>query len=160
MYMTYDITVITGNDADLSHVLQHIAEIGGVVKKRIDLGVRPFAYPINKQLEGVYSAFMVDAPAEGIGQLDRALTIDTTVIRHLILTTDSEMSTYQPPKASETQEERMHARDEHPVDVAPKAPQKAPKVPVIVKTKEETTQESQERQKVLDEKLAQILDEK
>ena len=38
--------------------------------------------------------------------LDQALSIDTTVIRHLILATDNDMNTYQPPKAPEAQDER------------------------------------------------------
>lgn len=158
--MTYDITIITENESGIAKVLKHIEEIGGEVKKKIDLGVRAFAYPIKKHQEGVYTALFVDAPTDGINTLDRALAIDTAVIRHLIMTTDSEMSTYQPPKAAETQDDRSVGLEQHTVESAPLAETKTVKKPIAVKTKEETTQESQERQKVLDEKLAQILDEK
>lgn len=157
--MTYDITVITENEKSVSHVLKHIEDGGGVVKKRIDLGARPFAYPIKKQMEGIYTAFLVDVPADALGQLNRELTLDTTVIRHLIVSSDNEMSTYQPPKAPELHDEHPPVAD-HPAPETPKTLPKTPKKPIVVKTKEETKQESQERQKVLDEKLAQILDEK
>lgn len=53
-------------------------------------GRRRFAYPIDKQTEGIYHLFMMEGEAEP-AELDRRMKNSDRVMRHMIVRTDVEM---------------------------------------------------------------------
>lgn len=66
-----------------------VAEHGGAVGELTDWGRRRLAYPIERHFEAHY--LIAEYTAEnGAGNqpLDRALSLDTSVLRHLIIRTD------------------------------------------------------------------------
>ncbi len=66
-----------------------VAEHGGAVGELTDWGRRRLAYPIERHFEAHY--LIAEYTAEtgaGNQSMDRALRLDTSVIRHLIVRTD------------------------------------------------------------------------
>jgi len=58
---------------------------GGEITKMEDWGKRRLAYEINKLYEGFYTLYNFRAESPVLGELDRQLRLDETVLRHLIV---------------------------------------------------------------------------
>jgi small subunit ribosomal protein S6 len=57
---------------------------GGQIIKVAPWGRRRLAYQIDRYREGSYHIILFEAPADGIGELERTLLITEEVLRHLV----------------------------------------------------------------------------
>ncbi|MGM9834731.1 MAG: 30S ribosomal protein S6 [Bacilli bacterium] len=55
-----------------------------------ELGEKKLAYPIKKEINGYYFVMQVEATSEVIAELDRRVSLDESVLRHLIIKLDEE----------------------------------------------------------------------
>ena len=62
----------------------------GSIDKIDDMGVKEFAYEINDMNKGYYYVINVTANNEGIAEFDRLARINNSVVRFMILKTESE----------------------------------------------------------------------
>lgn len=53
-----------------------------------NLGIKRFAYPINKQVNGNYFLMQVETTTEIINEFKRRISINENVVRHLIIKLD------------------------------------------------------------------------
>ena len=56
-------------------------------------GARQMAYPINKQITGYYVVAQVRSEADGLPEFERVLSLDTELLRYLIVLNDGEPTT-------------------------------------------------------------------
>jgi ribosomal protein S6 len=151
----YDLTVITDNEKDIDAITAHFKHVGAVIKRQTDLGVKPFAYPIAKKKEGIYTTFIIELAPEKLKDLNRELTIDPKILRHLVVKTNQ----VEPIKTAEELGSRSREYKENQVKETPKATK--PKSETEVKIEEEKkVEDSKERKVALDKKLEQIISEK
>lgn len=96
MSRAYEMMVVLSADVDAEDVPERmeglrglVSEHGGTVTEVIDWGRRRLAYPIRSNFEGHYviTEFTSDDGA-GNKEVERALGIDESVLRHLIIRTD------------------------------------------------------------------------
>ncbi|MDR1472682.1 MAG: 30S ribosomal protein S6 [Synergistaceae bacterium] len=91
----YELTVIfvaelEDHKAAAEEIADVVRGLGGEVD-RIDLwGKRRFAYSIKKQQEGFYALITMKMAPDQIKELDRVLSLRDLVLRHLVVTVDSE----------------------------------------------------------------------
>ncbi|MDO8513794.1 MAG: 30S ribosomal protein S6 [bacterium] len=83
----YELTTITLKEDEADKVASLIQELGGKIEDRKDLGNRRFAYPINKEASGIYTAFTFSLDEQKITELNKKLTGNSDIIRHLIIIT-------------------------------------------------------------------------
>ncbi len=62
-----------------------ISENGGAIAKREYWGLRNFAYRIKKNRKGHYVLFHIDAPVPAVKEMERQMTLNEDVLRHLVL---------------------------------------------------------------------------
>jgi small subunit ribosomal protein S6 len=55
-----------------------------------ELGEKKLAYEIKKEISGYYFVMNVEATVEAINELDRRLSLDESILRHLIIKLDEE----------------------------------------------------------------------
>ena len=67
-----------------------ITEMNGKVENTKEMGQRPLAYPINKEVNGFYYVLTVEASNEAIAELDRKARLNENIIRHQIIKLDEE----------------------------------------------------------------------
>jgi small subunit ribosomal protein S6 len=71
--------------ASVSTVKSLVSENGGNVKSAELWARRTLSYPINKHSEGAYYLARFSADAAAVPVIDRAMTADQTVLRHLVV---------------------------------------------------------------------------
>lgn len=62
----------------------------GSIDKVDDMGVKEFAYEINKMTKGHYVVMNVTATNEGVAEFDRLTRINTNVVRFMMIKTEGE----------------------------------------------------------------------
>ncbi len=67
-----------------------ITSANGTVDNKEDLGVKEFAYEINKMTKGHYVVMNVTANNEAIAEFERLTNINTQVVRYMIVKTEDE----------------------------------------------------------------------
>ena len=67
-----------------------ISELKGKVVEFKELGQKKLAYPIKKELNGYYYVMQVEASVEAIHEFDRKISLDESVLRHLIIRQEEE----------------------------------------------------------------------
>lgn len=67
-----------------------ITDNKGEVTNYKEMGQRKLAYEIEKQINGFYYVMNFNANSETIKELDRRLSLDENIIRHLIIRLDEE----------------------------------------------------------------------
>lgn len=92
----YEIMFIVRTDIDEKQV----KEVSGSFEKLLkdmkskvtvkEMGQKKLAYEINKQKNGYYFLFTVEAPVEAINEFRRKAEIDENILRHLIVKLDEE----------------------------------------------------------------------
>ena len=55
-----------------------------------EMGQKKLAYEINKQKNGYYFLFTVEAPTEAIKEFSRKAEIDENILRHMVVRLDEE----------------------------------------------------------------------
>ena len=69
-----------------------VHQFGGNIEKTENWGRRKLAYEIARHREGVYVFDVINGPAALNAELDRRLRVVDTVIRHMIVRVDEELS--------------------------------------------------------------------
>ena len=87
--------VKSGIDADKAkeevETLKKIITSGkGKVSKVDEMGQRKLAYPIKKEVSGIYYVFTFECDKETLSELDRRIKINENILRHLIIRLDEE----------------------------------------------------------------------
>ena len=89
--MTYDLTLVlrsTLKDAEKKKLLDSIKEDFGKAKiTEKEWGQKALAYPIKKEVSGLYINWKIDAEGVPSKDLDRRLMTNDGVLRHLLLRT-------------------------------------------------------------------------
>lgn len=88
-------------EAIITKVLNQLTNNGGNVQEVNKWGRRRLAYPINKKHNGYYVHAVYQAIPEFIPQLERFLTLDDTILRHLTLQLSQEMIALREKRALE-----------------------------------------------------------
>lgn len=91
----YEIMFIVKTSTESDKVTQTTDELKRVFKKdKIvefkDMGQRKLAYPINKDLSGFYYVLTVEATVKEINEFKHKVSINESVLRHLIIKLDKE----------------------------------------------------------------------
>jgi len=88
----YDLTLLLRSDmADKAHeefvkkLEKTISVLKGKVTKTTEMGKKQLAYRIQHLTEAIFMNFTVEIPPEGVVQLEKKLTIDKEVLRHLLV---------------------------------------------------------------------------
>jgi len=81
----YDLTVLVQKATIGEKIEKLIVAVGGKAGRMIEMGKKQLAYPIKKLSEAVFLSWTVELPAEVVLQLNRKLTIDKDVVRHLLV---------------------------------------------------------------------------
>lgn len=88
----YDLTILTKTDLIgevkdkfLSRLEQTVKALEGKVIKTNDMGKKQLAYMINKLSEANFTEIMLEVPGNAVVQLNKKLTVDRDVIRHLLV---------------------------------------------------------------------------
>ncbi len=106
--------VFDDNDIDniIQKVLNQITNNGGTIIETNKWGRRRLAYPINKKQNGYYVHTVFRSLPEFIPQLERYLTLDDTVLRHLTLVLSEKLLEYRKQHALESGKELTLAVEE------------------------------------------------
>jgi small subunit ribosomal protein S6 len=77
----------TGKDETKANklVADLVSQVKGKIIETKVMGIRPLAYPINKQTSGWYAFYVVSVPEEEITQLNQLAEIDEKILRYLIV---------------------------------------------------------------------------
>lgn len=92
----YELTVVFGGKltpakqkSSMEKVKNQIEVFGGKVINTLDWGEKELAYPIKKFTQGYYATMSVEMDASNVKQLNDKLRVDETVLRYLLIKTDS-----------------------------------------------------------------------
>lgn len=122
LYETTFIINAAFDDADIDNIIQkvlnQITNNGGTIIETNKWGRRRLAYPINKKQNGYYVHSVFRSMPEFIPQLERYLTLDDTIIRHLTLVLSEKLLEYRKQHAMESGKELTLAVEEEPEEVA------------------------------------------
>lgn len=80
----YELTTIT-RDEQVPAIEQAIARAGGTIVAQRSLGRRSFAYPIDKETAGFYTAYQLSLDPTATAQLDKDFRLMGDVLRHLLV---------------------------------------------------------------------------
>lgn len=172
----YDVTVVSLDDKAKANLTSCIQEVGGKIIKQVDIGVKTFVYPIKKQKEGYFSAFVIECEEEKIKSLSDKIAVSKDTLRHLVIKSDAQGSTLSygeklqesvkpeykeneaiKPKKIELKLDKEFA-EKTLEPVKPEREKSAKKEAAISKkVYAEELRRSQENKKTLDEKLDEIL---
>lgn len=82
----YELTVLVKSVTGVEDKMEKIIKaLGGKLGKFSEMGKKQLAYPIDKTHEAHFLNWMIELPGESIVQLEKKLTIDREVIRHLLI---------------------------------------------------------------------------
>ncbi len=116
LYETTFIINAAFDDADIDNIVQkvlnQITNNGGTIIETNKWGRRRLAYPINKKQNGYYVHTVFKSLPEFIPQLERYLTLDDTVIRHLTLSLTEKLLDFRTKRAMEQGKELSLAVEE------------------------------------------------
>ena len=62
-----------------------VKALGGSVKKTLEMGKKQLAYKILGQSEATYLNLVLEMPGEAVVQLEKKLTVDKEILRHLLV---------------------------------------------------------------------------
>ncbi len=89
---TYELTYIVRPSVDetglatlMDRIASQVQAAGGNVLSRRVIGKRRLAYPIRKLNEGTYVLYEIDLPTTAGPGLERNLTLNESVLRHLVV---------------------------------------------------------------------------
>ncbi len=72
-------------DAPIAKLERLVSGVNGKITKRDNWGKRRLAYPVKKQLYGIYIYFELELPAEAVREVETQLLIVEEVIRFLVV---------------------------------------------------------------------------
>ena len=81
----YDLTVITQKNDIGEKIEKVIAAVGGKAGRMVEMGKKQLAYPMQKISAAQFFSWVVELPANAVVQLQKKLTVDKDVVRHLLV---------------------------------------------------------------------------
>ena len=86
MMNKYDLTILVKKTEGVEAKIEKLVKVlEGKLGKFTEMGKKQLAYPIAKTREAVFLNWVVELPGEGVVQLEKKLTIDKDILRHLCL---------------------------------------------------------------------------
>ena len=83
-----------GEEKDVKGVVTAVEKIlkdnGAKISESKDLGLKKLAYPIKKEINGYYELINFDVAKEAIAEIKRKISINESVLRHLIVKKEEE----------------------------------------------------------------------
>lgn len=146
----YELTTITLKEDQADKVADLIAELGGEIAERKDLGNRRFAYPIQKENSGIYTSFIINMDESKIVELGKKIQKNSAILRHLIIISKAVKKEFisklseDLAKAKEETPAQEKTKEEKPSEevIEETKPAKKTKEPVKDETKEEVKEEA------------------
>jgi small subunit ribosomal protein S6 len=92
-------------EAVITKVLNQVTNNGGNIQEINKWGRRRLAYPINKKHNGYYVHALFEVLPEFVPQLERYLTLDDTILRHLTLQINRDILQLRAKRAMEEGQE-------------------------------------------------------
>lgn len=84
----------TMEESSVKAAAENVKKLAESLKAKIDsfkeMGQKKLAYPIKKEISGYYYVMTMTASKETIKEVNRKMSIDENVIRHLIIKLDEE----------------------------------------------------------------------
>ncbi len=80
----YELTIITKEET-VPAVEQAIHRAGGTINAQRSLGRRAFAYPIEKETAGFYTAYQLSLDPTAVAKLDKEFRLMQELLRHLLV---------------------------------------------------------------------------
>lgn len=163
LYETTFIINAAFDDADIDNIIQkvlnQITNNGGNIIETNKWGRRRLAYPINKKQNGYYVHTVFRSLPEFIPQLERYLTLDDTVIRHLTLVLSEKLLEYRKKHAMESGKELTLAVEEEIEEKVNEEEVVVEPVEITLKKKTDKKQESDNSEELNQNELASQTDE-
>ena len=98
-----------------------IEKEGGRVVRMDEMGLRPFAYPINKKTEGHYVLFEIEGTGQEIAELERRMRVNDMIIRYLTVRVDEDRKRAEKIRAKRERKAALRARFRQTEEPAPEA---------------------------------------
>ncbi|WP_456433129.1 30S ribosomal protein S6 [Nitratifractor sp.] len=124
----------------IARVEEIIAEEGGELKARDEMGMRRLAYPIEKQERGYYTVVYYTAPATLVGELERQLRYNEEILRFMTVKYTNKKEIAQFEKMIEAAKGKGAAPAEQPAESAEEAPAQAGSAPAEAEAAQEESQ--------------------
>lgn len=70
-----------------------IEKEGGTIVRMDDIGMKTFAYPIQKKTEGHYVLFEIEGSGQEIMELERRMRVNDMIMRYITVRVDEERKT-------------------------------------------------------------------
>ncbi|MFN0139013.1 MAG: 30S ribosomal protein S6 [Pyrinomonadaceae bacterium] len=70
-----------------------IEKEGGTIVRMDDIGMKTFAYPIEKKTEGHYVLFEIEGSGQEIMELERRMRVNDMIMRYITVRVDEERKT-------------------------------------------------------------------
>ena len=84
----------TMEESSVKDAAENVKKLAESLKAKVDsfkeMGQKKLAYPIKKEISGYYYVMTMTASKETIKEVNRKMSIDENVIRHLIIKLDEE----------------------------------------------------------------------
>jgi small subunit ribosomal protein S6 len=85
----YDLTVLVKEVAGVEEKMEKVAKaLGGKVGRMVEMGKKQLAYEINGNNAANFLTWALELPAAAVVQLERKLTLDKDIVRHLLVKLD------------------------------------------------------------------------
>jgi ribosomal protein S6 len=85
----YDLTVLVKKTDGLEEKVETLVKVlGGKAGRMVEMGKKQMAYVINKSSEANYLSWGLDLPTDAVVQLEKKLTNDKDILRHLLVKID------------------------------------------------------------------------
>jgi small subunit ribosomal protein S6 len=85
----YDLTVLVKKTEGIEEKLEALVKaLGGKSGRMTEMGKKQLAYPIQKVSEAHYLSWGLEIPGDGVVQLEKKLTNDRDLLRHLLVRID------------------------------------------------------------------------
>lgn len=82
----YDLTVLVKEIAGMEEKVEKMVKaFEGKAGRMVEMGKKQLAYEIDKNSSANFLTWALELPAKSVVELDRKLTLDKDVIRHLLI---------------------------------------------------------------------------
>lgn len=82
----YDLTMLVKSTEGVEEKMEKLVKaLNGKAGRMVEMGKKQLAYPIKKLSEAQYLSWTLELESPSVVQLERKLTVDRDVIRHLLV---------------------------------------------------------------------------
>lgn len=163
--LQYEITIILSGGLSgerekelLAELKKTIAGFDGEVEKEERMGLKELAYPIKKDLTGIYYFFILKLPSSTLSKFDRELRLIPGVIRHLLVRRLRLSNKQLKFMVFEKKQEEGESRKTKPADLTAEE-KKAVALPKEAPSAPPSSELDEEQKRKLEGKLKEILKE-